>query len=300
MNAEQSKFAPALSVGPLGGLVAAFVANNDSNTLLVSPVEETAPGTTGLGPHAVVTEASKCAPALAVFDGKLWMAFVANNDTNTLLLSSSPDGVNWTREKPPNESSKCSPALAGSEERLYLAFVADNDSNDLLVTSTDDGMSWTRGAAPNESSKCGPALSGNYGLVPNEPENSFRLWMAFVANNDSNDLLITESIDGGMSWQRQKPPNESSKFAPALAAVSFETEFIAFVANNDTNTLLITKSTDGGNSWVRQKPPNESSKDAPSAVALGGDLFWLAFVANNDTNTLLASFTDDGGSTWNR
>src|SRR5450755_2469829 len=190
MGPEQSKFAPAIVEfeNENGASWIAYVANNDSNTLLVIANDGAL-----WAPHTVVNEASKCAPAVATFDGKIWMAFVANNDSNTLLLTSTRDGVHWTREKPPNESSKCSPALAVNTfpPRLYMAFVANNDSNDLLVTSTDDGVTWTRGPAPNESSKCAPAL-----VDSNDPGFP-ALQMAFVANNDSNDLL-TESIDGGL------------------------------------------------------------------------------------------------------
>jgi len=60
----------------------------------------------------VQNQSSKAAPALAVFDGKLWIAFVANNASNQLLVSHSAGGKNWSPStQVQNQSSKATPAL---------------------------------------------------------------------------------------------------------------------------------------------------------------------------------------------
>jgi hypothetical protein len=41
---------------------------------------------------------SKAAPALTALNGKLYMTYIANNDSNTLLSISSYDGVTWANE----------------------------------------------------------------------------------------------------------------------------------------------------------------------------------------------------------
>src|SRR5450755_135594 len=105
-------------------------------------------------------EQSKFAPAIVEFEnenGASWIAYVANNESNTLLIIAN-DGALWAPHTVVNEASKCAPALASFDGKIWMAFVANNDSNALLVTSTGDGVTWTRGAAPNESSKCAPAL----------------------------------------------------------------------------------------------------------------------------------------------
>lgn len=107
-------------------------------------------------------------PALAFpidgADDSLVLGFVANNETNELLVCSStanaavgvPNG--WTDHRLVNQRSKRAPALAqlGS---LVMAFVADNPSNDLLVCTSDDGVRWSDHALVNQRSKSAPALA---------------------------------------------------------------------------------------------------------------------------------------------
>jgi hypothetical protein len=60
----------------------------------------------------VQNQSSKAAPALAVFDNRLWIAFVANDATNKLLISHSAGGKTWSPSiQVQNQSSKATPAL---------------------------------------------------------------------------------------------------------------------------------------------------------------------------------------------
>ena len=57
-------------------------------------------------------ESSKAAPSLASLDGKLWLAFIANNPGNALLVCSSADGQNWTGNSPiTGQFSQAAPSL---------------------------------------------------------------------------------------------------------------------------------------------------------------------------------------------
>jgi hypothetical protein len=60
----------------------------------------------------VQNQSSKAAPALAVFENRLWIAFVANDASNQLLVSHSAGGKNWSPSiQVQNQSSKATPAL---------------------------------------------------------------------------------------------------------------------------------------------------------------------------------------------
>ena len=95
----------------------AFVANDNSNNLLTSHStigQEWSDNSLVQNPDQ--SQSSKAAPALAVFQDKLWIAFVANSTTNQLLISNSRDGQHWSdnsQVKNPNQSqlSKAAPAL---------------------------------------------------------------------------------------------------------------------------------------------------------------------------------------------
>ena len=217
-------------------------------------------------------------PAPPAPSALLTAAYVANNPSNQLLVSSSADGRTWSGNElvAAGESSKTAPALAAFGNRLYLAFVANNSSNQLLICSSADGRTWT-GNSPigHESSQTAPSLAvfGN------------RLYVAYVANNSSNQLLVCSTADG-RTWSGNQlvAAGESSKTAPALAAFGNRL-YVAFVANNSSNQLLICSSADG-RTWTGNSPiGHESSQTAPSLAVFGNRLY-VAYVAGNSLTHL--------------
>jgi hypothetical protein len=221
---QSSKQAPALvgfpawpnPVFPGPQLILAYVANNDSNDLLTASSTD---GINWMGSRLVQGQSSKTAPALVEFHGQLILAYVANNDSNDLLTASSTDGVHWTGSRPvQGQSSKMAPALVEFQGELILAYVANNDSNDLLTASSTDGIHWT-GSRPvqGQSSKMAPALAASADARSSvDSDNVIRLNLAYVANNDSNDLLTASSTDG-INWTGSRlVQGQSSKTAPAL------------------------------------------------------------------------------------
>jgi hypothetical protein len=57
-------------------------------------------------------QTSKAAPSLARFNDRLWVAFVVNNSTDSVLLCSNADGQHWTDHTKVGETSKTAPSLA--------------------------------------------------------------------------------------------------------------------------------------------------------------------------------------------
>jgi hypothetical protein len=113
-------------------------------------------------------------------------AFVANNKTNEILISTSNDGVNWSGNTKVGQSSKGSPSLAFFNGKYWLAFRANNSKGDLLVCSSPDGVSWSGETKVNQSSQTAPSLA-----VFNN-----RLWMAFVSDNSKDKILLCSSANG--------------------------------------------------------------------------------------------------------
>jgi hypothetical protein len=97
-----------------------------------------------------------------VFENQLWIAFVANNASNQLLVSHSADGVTWSPStQVQNQKSHAKPALAVFDSKLWIAFVANNASNQLLVSHSAHGHNWSPSTeVQNQSSKAAPALLG--------------------------------------------------------------------------------------------------------------------------------------------
>ena len=93
----------------------------------------------------------------------MYLAFVANNDTNRLLVSNSADGKNWQPStRVGNESSKRAPAISfvsSGPHGFTLGFVANDASNQLLVSHSAGGKTWSPSIqVQHQSSKANPAL----------------------------------------------------------------------------------------------------------------------------------------------
>jgi hypothetical protein len=192
----------------------------------------------------------------------MYLAFVANNDTNRLLVSNSGDGKKWQPStQVGTESSKRAPAISfigSGPQGFTLGFVANDASNQLLVCHSADGKTWSSNTqVQNQSSKAAPALA--------ELQN--KLWIGFVANDASNQLLVCHSADG-QSWSPStQVQKQSSKAAPALAVFDNKL-WIGFVANDASNQLLVSHSA-GGKTWSPSiQVQNQSSKTTPALLAL--------------------------------
>jgi len=182
--------------------------NNASNNLLIAPSND---GINWTGSTLVPGQSSKTAPAFGENPGfGAYMTYVANNDSSDLLTTRALD--NWnSSSRVDGQSSKTAPTLAGFRGKLVMAYVANNDRNDLLtaeLSSFIDAPSQWTGSRPvqGQSSKTAPALA----VFQNQ------LVLAYVANNDSNDLLTASSTDG-VSWTGSRPvQGQSSKTGPTL------------------------------------------------------------------------------------
>jgi hypothetical protein len=139
-----------------------------------------------------IQQSSNFTPAVCSHNGLLHAVFVANNDSQDLLHIVSADGISWTRKNNVRQSTRFAPAIMDFHGTLQIVFVANNLSNDLLAcTYEDERDNWSDNRPLGESSKHGPAL----GIVGTSGQNgglTEHLLMYFVADNDSNDLLVTE------------------------------------------------------------------------------------------------------------
>jgi serine/threonine protein kinase len=220
---QTSNGSPALAVVE-NTFYLAFVAKNNANDLLVISSE----GGDYWNENPPIGQASKASPALTFwrYKHKLYMAFVANNDTNYLLVISSEDGQTWVNEGLVKQPSKGSPALAALNDTLYMAFIDTN--NDLQVVSSKDGKTWDSSLRLASNCQYSPTLavwndttlylafvannavsltSSNDGhhWTPSRPMGQDSqagpalaflqdvLYMAFIANNSTNELLTVAS-----------------------------------------------------------------------------------------------------------
>jgi hypothetical protein len=150
----QSKLTPAMTV--FGDPVIAYVSGDQSNRILIT---YSAGGGDPFGPPTYINQTSQCGPSLAVFNDRLYVAFVANDPSNRLLLCSSPDGATWSTGATVyiKQQSEASPALAVFNNELYVAFLGI--AQGIYLSSSPDGFTWPNSSNSSYSqSEFAPAL----------------------------------------------------------------------------------------------------------------------------------------------
>jgi hypothetical protein len=258
-------------------------------------------------PHPTPTPTPHPTPTPPPILSGIWLAYVANNSSNDLLVASSPDGLTWTTgEQVGGQSTGLSPAMVIFKDQLVIAYVADNSSRDLLITTSSDGINWSQNkqVTSQQSSSHSPALA-----VYDK-----KLVLAYVANNPSNTLLVTTSSDG-VNWTAPTTVFShdvvSSKAAPTLV-VANKTLYLIWVVNDSSNDLYLTASNDavswystaeGGITLGPGAGPQpawyaigQQTPHTPGLTSLDGNLA-MVYIANNGSNELFLT-VGFGPFTW--
>jgi len=247
------------------------------------------------GPSYVIPGAkSKFAPAIGIFTtptdiiGQLSVAYVADDGTNDLYVVTTNNGatsvasaLTWnTPVKIEGQRSRTAPAMASfldqdNDNILVIAYVADNASNDLLITTSNDGIHWTASTQVKgpqdetpQQSPLAPALVYFNVCCSSYNVGQSALLLAYVANNGSNDLLVTISTDA-LNWTQSSPvQGQQSSVSPALMWLIWEGRTtavaMAYVATNGSNDLLVTTSSDGIHWSGSSNVGTQTSKIAPA------------------------------------
>lgn len=273
----------------------AFIAHNGSNDILAASSPDGMAWTSS-GP---VNQTSPFTPSLALFEGKLYVAFITDDidsatgvPSNRIFLCSTADGVSWSNATFFHQYSKCAPSLAVWNGKLHIAFVANDPSNRLLVyysSTPNKPTSWSASVAVNQTSASAPSLAA-WGPSGQTGE----LYLAFVAENGSNDIFVCSLAVGG-TWSSATVTGQSCHFSPALAALGGSLYLLFAAANGSKDLLLCSRNADG--SWSGAVPMNQSSSASPSAVGFGPGIS-AGFVANNPSGEVLLVSNPNPTASW--
>jgi Alpha-L-arabinofuranosidase B, catalytic len=228
------------------------------------------------------------APAMATFDGKLYVAFQADDPSHMLFVTSTADGVNFASPALglAGISIGSAPAMAAFNNRLYIAFQANDPSHSLFVTSSTDGVHFTTPAQGYPGIQIGsaPAMA---------PFNN-RLYVAFQANDPSNQLFVTSSADGvNFTTPASGYPGIRMGSSPAMTEFNDQLD-IAFQANDPSHALFVTSSPDGVTfSTPATGYPGIQLGSAPAMTMLG-NLLYISFQANDPGHALFVTSSTDG------
>jgi frataxin-like iron-binding protein CyaY len=227
-------------------------------------------------------------PALASFNGSLYVAFQGVNVNNDLYVTSSSTGTNFPMATQyTNLQSSSAPALAAFNGQLFMAFRGLNVDNDFYITSSSTGSNFpTATRYTNIQMGGAPALA----VFNNQ------LCASFQANDSGHTLHVTCSSDG-VTWPAAwQVPNVAIGSDPAMA-VSNGVLYIAFRANDPSNDVWVASSTDGHtfNSQVLTGQTVDGYS-SPALVASNGALYYI-YEANDQGHEMLVTASTDG-SNW--
>lgn len=233
----------------------------------------------GAVPPKVTTWA---APALAVFNGKLYCA-VSDIDSDNLVIASLDDET-WSPftviPSPPTPGFRGSPALAAFDGKLYCASV---DATSHPCVASFDGSTWTDWTTIDSwrEMRGAPALAVYDG----------KLHYAYTRHDDT--AVKVASFDGD-AWSPQpySLPQAYTEMSPAL--VGFRNKAVMAVFDKRGSRLSYARYENG--TWPGFTPFESSAQLLNASLAASDDRLYCVARSNTQYQPLLCSYSDDGRS----
>ncbi len=224
-------------------------------------------------------------PALAAFNGSLYVAFQGLNAGNDLYITSSSSGNNFpAATRYTNIYMGSAPAMAAFNNQLYVAFQADDPNHEFFVTSSSTGSNFPAATIHSNIQMGGaPALA----VFNNQ------LCAAFQANDPGHTLHLTCSSDG-VTWPSAwQVANVAIGSDPAMAVFNGKL-YVAFRGDDSGNAVWLASSSDG-HTFSSQSLPGQhmGGSSSPALVASNGALYYI-YGANDGNNEMLVSASTDG------
>lgn len=245
-------------------------------------IESSQPGGSGsqldFGQKVTLGEFSSNGPALAVFNDRIYLAWVGTDGGHSLNLVSSADGQNFDQKVGFAQGSQYSPALAVFDNRLYIAWTANDADGQFNVASSADGQAFgppvqLQYTAASTKIFTGPALA-----VFNDA-----LYIAWggVENGGAALPNVLSSTDGqkfALGWVSPPAvdnPTLVESFSPALVALDGELYIVWPTGNGGQVYSAVTTSGKAPNG-----PPvlsNEIRTLSTVALVGGGPFLFAAY-----------------------
>ncbi len=196
-------------------------------------------------------------------------------------------------------------------------FFGGGASNIGFATSTNGGQSWTQGFLPGTTVNSAPA--GIYARLSDASvayDARHGTWLIsylglFPNGNGSQvDVLVSRSVDGGLTWSNPVVVNNSGDFNDKNWTACDNTSTSPFYGHCYTeyddaslgDLEQMSTSTDGGQTWGAALPTaNGVHGIGGQPLALPNGNVVVPFVGFSGNNFFLLSFTSsDGGASWSK
>lgn len=235
-------------------------------------------------------------PALAVFQENLHMAWRAEDDTDSIWLSSTADGQIWSGPwNIPNVGTSEHPAMTAGgvgDQTLYLAWKGAHRDQNIWWSTSSDGHKWeAQQMLGGAETSCAPALVSYHGV----PHLFWRGADTLLTSNQN----IYLSIRTATGWTAPTTlPGISSSETPAVAVLGNT----LYLANRGTKALLDNDqwirlwSSTNAVTWTSRANPVDAYTDQAPALAAHADRLHLAWKSASGDELWYSTF--DGDHTW--
>jgi hypothetical protein len=242
----------------------------------------TAPGYSFGTAHIVASngsdELTQAGPALAVYNGKLWIAWTSTDPQHTINLAYTTNGTTFsTPVLVGDNSTNYRPALTAFGGKLYIAWTGTDPGHHLNLAYTTDGITFGDAVTlGSNGSNAGPSI-GTFGTST--------LMYAWAGTDGANTLNFAYSTNGSTFGSQTTYPNQGSSYGPAI--VWDPTGALVFLAWTGTNSVhdLNTASSLNGTTFGRQDTDLSYSYNGP-AVATDGTQIFIAWTATDSKSTI--------------
>jgi len=218
----------------------------------------------GLQSASAVTlvETSFWQPALAAFNGKLYLAFAGTD--RQLNVMSSTDGLNFGAPVViPNNSSQVGPGLAGFNGKLYLAWAGTDSRHRINYVTSTDGFTWGgQTLFGSEASAGNPALAAS----------STQLLIAYNGVNSAHNLNVACIVCTSLSPGTKNIYPIGSDYGVAITS-SNDNFFVAFTRNVPAKPVVVLSSTAAQPLGFTQQPELGGISVGPAMGSLNGFVY---------------------------
>ena len=225
---------------------------------------------------------TSAAPALAVFGDKLFMAYKSNDSKNTVNVSYTLDGVNWSEpyqilSTPTTAATTtAAPALAVFNENLFVTYVVSGKAS---ISFTSDGTAPSKWSTPYSLSSAATSVTPALSAFKDK---------LYIAYTSSGKVKINSTSSGttAVSWGTAYTinPTQSTSLSPSMTVFNN----ILYVAyNGSSNAPYIVTSMDGTIWNPNYSLLGQTIYASPTIAALGVQYLNMAAVNSSKTDTNL-------------
>jgi hypothetical protein len=230
---ETSTQAPALCVHD-GNLYIAWTSTGKLPTINVALVAVEGNKITGFNNKVTLGDTSPFSPALASFNGRLYLGWRSDGNNGLNVMYSADNGKTFGNQYNSPETSTQAPALCVHNDNLYIAWKSDGNDYLNVATVAVDGnkiTGFTNKVTLSDTSKFSPTIAS---------VSTNRLYLGWTGvGNDQ--LNVMYSADNGKTFGDKYTSPETSTQAPALFHADDGNLYIAWtgVGNDQLNVAIV-------------------------------------------------------------